>query len=290
MNDPSLFVVSCCFVLNCCPRALRLQVFQHDQPDPSDGRLTTVGVPPEHWFFGTGVDLECVAQLRLPHSRTDQKATPDTVEPTTHYYGKDGVLGTSGQHTLDIGDGPRAQPLVGPHRGPRISWQPIWTLPRGRHRPKELMDSIRPGSILGVHRLAEAKARLLGAEFGVLQHASDAVHQAFFGSTVNVFHALAPFKCLLVGLPAAETLKQLQAPGCWVVERVPRAGQWIDSRFLPECASLPVNIIPGASRPDPPGSVWLPFGPLRPVYPMHVSGDEVANDVARMKSVVCSHS
>ena len=27
VNDPSLFVVSCCFVLNCCPRALRLQLF-----------------------------------------------------------------------------------------------------------------------------------------------------------------------------------------------------------------------------------------------------------------------
>ena len=27
VNDPSLFVVSCCFVLNCCPRALRLRLF-----------------------------------------------------------------------------------------------------------------------------------------------------------------------------------------------------------------------------------------------------------------------
>ena len=27
VNDPSLFVVPCCFVLNCCPRALRLRLF-----------------------------------------------------------------------------------------------------------------------------------------------------------------------------------------------------------------------------------------------------------------------
>ena len=37
VSDPSLFFVSCCFVLNCCPRALRLQLFRHDQCRPQPG-------------------------------------------------------------------------------------------------------------------------------------------------------------------------------------------------------------------------------------------------------------
>ena len=69
-------------------------------PGPSDERPTTVDVPPEHWFFGTGVDLTCVAQLRLAHTHTNQIAIPGAAEPTTQSYGTGGVLRTSGQNMV----------------------------------------------------------------------------------------------------------------------------------------------------------------------------------------------
>ena len=56
--------------------------------------------PEQHWFFGTGVDLACVAQLRLPPSRTDQRPTPDAAEPTIPSYVTNSVLRTSGQNMV----------------------------------------------------------------------------------------------------------------------------------------------------------------------------------------------
>ena len=65
-------------------------------PDPSNERPTTVDVPPEHWFFGTGVDLTRVAQLRLAHTHAQIKERYQVLlRPLS-----DGVLRTSGQNMV----------------------------------------------------------------------------------------------------------------------------------------------------------------------------------------------
>ena len=88
VNDPSLFVVSCCFVLNCSPRAFASQLFRHDQPMRTRyyGRRS-----PRALVLRDRCRFEVRRQLRLAHARTNERATPVLLEPTIQSYGTTGT-------------------------------------------------------------------------------------------------------------------------------------------------------------------------------------------------------
>ena len=104
MNDHSVRV-SCCFVLNCCPRALRIRLFRHDHElglGPRSFRWTshyggqspTTLVPRDR--HGSGASGATTVYGRPTHAQIHRR-TLGAVEPTIPYYGTDSVLRTPGQ-------------------------------------------------------------------------------------------------------------------------------------------------------------------------------------------------
>jgi len=177
--------------------------------------------------------------------------------------------------------------------------------PTGLMQHRSSLPIGNEGHVSATKKLEIAKA-LLGKEYDSVQQAGQDIHMRIYGSRTNVFRRI---ECFVSANARGEDL--LRAPG--IVERIPSAGEMVDSRFHPDAAGVNVVMhVPlwaGAhsessgsqaggwgwhlfepTEPPPAEAFWLPLGGIRPItssrrlgdVTRHMSDEEVLRELSRM--------